>query len=61
VTDSDEPEKTGNSAPKSKWERLNELGITKENLKDQDEEVRDAIEDLVKNPPANGDWSVFQP
>ena len=61
VTDREEPENPGSSGPKSKWERLNELGITKENLKDQDEEIRDAIENLVKNPPPNRDWSGFQP
>lgn len=57
----DTPETVTTAGPKSKWERLGELGITPENLRDQDKRTREAIANFVKSPTDAPDWSSFNP
>ncbi len=55
------PSDSGNSGPKTKWDRLNELGISPENFEDQPDNVRNDIVSFAKSNPSDADWSDFEP
>ena len=49
------------TASTDKWDRLNELGVTRENFDGQSQSLRDQVVDYVKENGGGGDWSGFSP
>ncbi len=64
VTPPDEPNEppTGNGGTKTKWERMADFGITRDNYKSQPKEFRDSVKDFIESKGTRKtDWSGFEP
>ena len=51
----------GGSNFTSKWDRLADFGVNRDNYKDQDRDLLDQIKDYRKENGSKGDWSDFSP
>lgn len=55
------PSNDSDSGRRSKWDRLGDLGITRENYKDQSDDIKSQIHDFRQGNPSDVDWSDFDP
>lgn len=49
------------SGPVSKWDRLNELGVTRENFDQQSDEFRLSFDAFARDKDNDADWKDFNP
>lgn len=57
----DTPRDTARNDRQSKWDRLSEIGVTRDNFRDQDKEFRQDVRDFRRSDTFDGDWSGFDP
>ncbi len=58
--DAEQNQSATSAASVDKWERLNELGVTRENYRDQSDGFRKEVSDFVANKEPGSDWSGFR-